>query len=953
MRARRLGRWLASVAAAALAAAQGADEVCTHAPYLHWPRQARGRITSFRVLVRDEGGATHWDSGTVFQEDTAYNGSNILGGCMWRNTGSCSPEGTREPQFDRDCTAPVPSGASGFCACGAGRRVRFGCQRRQPHHCWHICTAPPPPRPTLPRGPGSGRCKNAEVWAGSVVKRNPQWWKWDDQDGGEGMTGTVIGIASESPGWVRVQWEAGASNSYRCGAQGAHDLIVVRNPDGTDPAPEVLCSGRLVQNGAVVRRNRAHWQWGDQDGGPGGLGTVMGVRTRQGGPKAAGGWVRVKWDAGLENVYRCGVQGSHDLIVIGDGQASSQPVRVWLRYVSDWGELGGWENFLTRPKARAFAVSRAGYWGAAWGAESAAEAAESAAENCRKECTGSCAPCAVVWQEDVDDSRAEEEDAEEPPPQRRRPQVGSRAAAAPRGAGRGEGEEAAVGPRRRLLQAGAPRGGTPAPSPPTSALGSELAFSYAGPPLQPGMLYTAELSEWENPAGATQAGRLVSSTPAVLRFRTCADLPSAREEVRSLLSDPRLQHINASTADSLRTRIKANGYVPTSVAQVQSSYPGMFTRDTCAFLIALLAIRGVGDLDRVALVLRFLLNIFRKNKLKQVPRLVQDNGKGGFRVTGHVAGNPITVDQPDSAFHLVVTWGRYLQASGDEEMARLGWSVLRPLFDQYLPLPGLPPPKHWSERLRLIWNPNLEHSRLSIFLSTYDMLTNAWAVEACRWMAWAAEDVLKVGGRVAADYRAVQSIITEGIDASLSADVDGEKVYGELRYHDSPDELVTGFSFVNTAPISAAGTDAVDQPRMDATMRAYWRRGSLQWREVPRDKRWAELADGPLPPPGPLLSELVPESFAAGSGAGRGSHVVLTKGLAWELAYAARRSWWPRVLALLRWLARSTYTPAVGEMYYYEDYLRGRNWEHDPANAEQGAWFLWAMHIVERSVAEV
>ena len=61
---------------------------------------------------------------------------------------------------------------------------------------------------------------------------------------------------------------------------------------------------------AKVKRG-PDWQWGDQDGGDGGFGTVL----RDGAPVRARPWTwaRVKWDSGEENDYRTGAEGKYDL----------------------------------------------------------------------------------------------------------------------------------------------------------------------------------------------------------------------------------------------------------------------------------------------------------------------------------------------------------------------------------------------------------------------------------------------------------------------------------------------------------------------------------------------------------------------------------------------------------------------------------------------------------------
>lgn len=58
-------------------------------------------------------------------------------------------------------------------------------------------------------------------------------WRWGDGDGGRGQMGTVLGpspLAGDGSGWWRVEWDAGHSNSYRFGADGRYDLMVIPEP---------------------------------------------------------------------------------------------------------------------------------------------------------------------------------------------------------------------------------------------------------------------------------------------------------------------------------------------------------------------------------------------------------------------------------------------------------------------------------------------------------------------------------------------------------------------------------------------------------------------------------------------------------------------------------------------------------------------------------------------------
>ena len=68
----------------------------------------------------------------------------------------------------------------------------------------------------------------------------------------------------------------------------------------------IKCALHQFAVGKKVQRGR-NWRWGNQDGGPGHVGTIQ---PAQG---LAVGWVTVQWDNGVKNTYRMGVDGEFDL----------------------------------------------------------------------------------------------------------------------------------------------------------------------------------------------------------------------------------------------------------------------------------------------------------------------------------------------------------------------------------------------------------------------------------------------------------------------------------------------------------------------------------------------------------------------------------------------------------------------------------------------------------------
>lgn len=63
----------------------------------------------------------------------------------------------------------------------------------------------------------------AKARLGARVVRGKDW-DWGNQD--KSSIGTITQINGELEGWVRVEWDSGADNSYRIGAEGKYDLAL-------------------------------------------------------------------------------------------------------------------------------------------------------------------------------------------------------------------------------------------------------------------------------------------------------------------------------------------------------------------------------------------------------------------------------------------------------------------------------------------------------------------------------------------------------------------------------------------------------------------------------------------------------------------------------------------------------------------------------------------------------
>uniref|UniRef100_A0A2K5PJ28 MIB E3 ubiquitin protein ligase 2 n=1 Tax=Cebus imitator TaxID=2715852 RepID=A0A2K5PJ28_CEBIM len=129
-----------------------------------------------------------------------------------------------------------------------------------------------------------------------------------------------------------------------------------------DPDPQAG-----VQVGMRVVRG-VDWKWGQQDGGEGGVGTVVELG-RHGSPSTPDRTVVVQWDQGTRTNYRAGYQGAHDLLLYDNAQIAPRPhtcpelASVCLDATPmalGWGNtLGTWGS---RP-----ARASGGAWGRTWG----------------------------------------------------------------------------------------------------------------------------------------------------------------------------------------------------------------------------------------------------------------------------------------------------------------------------------------------------------------------------------------------------------------------------------------------------------------------------------------------------------------------------------------------------------------------------------------------------------
>ena len=138
--------------------------------------------------------------------------------------------------------------------------------------------------------------KFTDILIGDRVVRGPDW-KWQDQDGGRGLEGSVRGLRQWHPQdpsnqttEVVVLWDHGLYGNYRCGYKGAYDVKVIDR--WTDEKQE---EADIAHVGQRVCRKQPNWRWANQDGGINGVGTIIELYASPA-PFEGGARVAVLWD---------------------------------------------------------------------------------------------------------------------------------------------------------------------------------------------------------------------------------------------------------------------------------------------------------------------------------------------------------------------------------------------------------------------------------------------------------------------------------------------------------------------------------------------------------------------------------------------------------------------------------------------------------------------------------
>jgi len=301
----------------------------------------------------------------------------------------------------------------------------------------------------------------------------------------------------------------------------------------------------------------------------------------------------------------------------------------------------------------------------------------------------------------------------------------------------------------------------------------------------------------------------------------------------------------------------------------------------------------------------------------------QTREAGGFAIdTGdlkHEADEEYYVisdfDEIDGQAHPLMAWARLVSKTGDKEFEDKWYDYLAKIIDRASDYPyfmyGNNPTWGFVD---LVLCPSFEHSREYRFWQCYDLLTQSF--NGAAWQAMA--DVARRRGDTehANKWEDKLKMLRRGIANNLTREVDGKKVYLEMRLPDGgAGKAMLDMGWVNLSPV-AAQWEAMDREILVNTV------------DLLRAKAMQTLADG---------TKWLPTDWYEDKGP---SPEIIGKGIGWEIDFCRQHGQWWRIMEILDMLEKVNTTELYMEGAGYHD---GKLIVKDAGNGEQTCWWSWAM----------
>ena len=274
--------------------------------------------------------------------------------------------------------------------------------------------------------------------------------------------------------------------------------------------------------------------------------------------------------------------------------------------------------------------------------------------------------------------------------------------------------------------------------------------------------------------------------------------------------------------------------------------------------------------------------------------------------------------QPDTIFALAHAWIAYAKAAPNTEEDAAFITESYPIIKKYVR--AFVDNGYINDDLKLIRTDFLEHSREGRKWKSYDLITNVYGSQVFR--EFADFDSALGNADEAAYWNALAEKIREGINETLTTEVNGKRIYAELIDLDHDNAYIKGMSWVNLAPI-AAGWYGMDVQLMKNTFEVY--------------RQLATVSYGGIP----MLDACYNMNTH-----GYGNHVI-GKGYSWELMFSAATGDTDRVDVMTEFmLMNSPASNMYPESWWYPNRFS------DVGNQEHSSWIAYAMSTVYPELKE-
>ncbi|MBR4749417.1 MAG: hypothetical protein IK083_07605 [Abditibacteriota bacterium] len=297
-------------------------------------------------------------------------------------------------------------------------------------------------------------------------------------------------------------------------------------------------------------------------------------------------------------------------------------------------------------------------------------------------------------------------------------------------------------------------------------------------------------------------------------------------------------------------------------------------------------------------------------------------------------------DQVDGNLHVLAAWAMCALADVDKAWENRTYKQVAELVDTVMDLPYL---SYRAPRVfpGLVKNHMFEHSRQGRYWDCWDILTQSWALRTLELMQQVAE---RRGDDKHREFWAkCEQELLANVHENLTFEVDGKKVYAEMRKADSSDgTLLEGMSWANFGTIASQYT-GFDKTILSDTLETYARNARRDWHG---HTVWAHEWDF-----GQKMEISAVEGLPAGVvlpayTGGRVSAQVIGKGVGWDLVWCARTGNYDRICDWLEFIRDENSTRLYAEAF---NLINGETVIQDDGNGEQCAWWCWGMAVAREA----